>query len=87
MGAVDPGGGNAHDGQQRKEPEVCLALFGNKIEGGKKSPGGNTHKGRDEQHEQQEAEARLHVVEVAHSVFGGNARCDALANAKLVFEG
>ena len=84
---VDPGGGNAHDGQQSKEPEARFALLGNKVERGKKSPGGNTHKGRDEQHEQQEAEARLHVVEVAHSVFGGNARCDALANAKLVFEG
>ena len=30
--AVDPCGGNAHDGQQGKEPEVRLALFGNEVE-------------------------------------------------------
>ena len=67
---VHPCGGNAHNGKQRVNPHVVLAIIGRDIQRGQKCPSGNTHGERDDDDEREQFGACKQVAGVAACVGG-----------------
>ena len=55
---VHPCGGNAHNGKQRVDPRMVLAIVGRDIQRGQKRPSGNAHGERDDDDECEQLGAR-----------------------------
>ena len=55
---VHPCGGNAHNGKQRVNPCMVLAIVGRDIQRGQKRPSGNAHGERDDDDEYEQLSAR-----------------------------
>ena len=55
---VHPCGGNAHNGKQRVDPRMVLAIIGRDIQRGQKRPSGNAHGERDDDDEYEQLGAR-----------------------------
>ena len=55
---VHPCGGNAHNGKQRVDPRMVLAIVGRDIQRGQKRPSGNAHGERDDDDEYEQLSAR-----------------------------
>ena len=51
---VHPCGGNAHNGEQRVNPLMVLAIVGRDIQRGQKRPSGNAHGERDDNYEHEQ---------------------------------
>ena len=66
--AVEPRGGDAHDGQQTEHPEMPFAIAGHDVEGCEEGPSGDAHGDGDDEHEREELKARERISPIAAGV-------------------